>query len=69
MLIAILIFEVILTIELAVLIGFTWPQKKEVTGGWIPPKEAEKLDKDDSVIPMDERYEQDYMDNNTEPEL
>lgn len=66
--IAILVSNIIIALLLAVLVYFMRPRKKPVTGGWIKPQEAEPLDDDDSVIPLTDKYEQDYV-NNQEPEL
>ena len=71
MLILIIILSIII-IELGFIAYGVWPAhrhaegRKVKTGGWIKPKEAPVFD-DDTVIPLTDKYEQDYVNENTEP--
>ena len=66
MLIAILVIETLKLIALCLLVFNLWP-KKAKTGGWIAPIVGEPVfDESDNVIPMTEKYENDFI-NEQEP--
>lgn len=66
MLIAILVSDIVIICELAIIIYNTWHRKVK-TGGWIKPTEEPVFDDDDdNIVPLTEKREADWMEEHNQ---